>query len=124
MVFFIAPVIRTERYKKNWSRLRKEKETMIYNDYPAVRVTVLDQNGQEVPEYGIQCEFLTPCLTRSQARVQRQMKSEHQTEGNSKVISLTRKKRQREREERVETIYSVLTLVFIGISLFLLTLLG
>lgn len=93
---------------------------MIYNDYPAIRVSVLDQNGQEVPEYGIQCEFLTPCLTRSQARVQRQMKSEQ----DSKVISLTRKKRQREREERVEIIYSVLTLVFIGISLFLLTLLG
>lgn len=121
MVFFIAPVIRTERYKKNWSRLRKEKETMIYNDYPAVRVLVLDQNGQEVPEYGIQCEFLTPCLTRSQARVQRQMKFERQTERDSKVISLTRKKRH---EERVEMIYSVLTLVFIGISLFLLTLLG
>ena len=95
---------------------------MIYNDYPAVRVLVLDQNGQEVPEYGIQCEFLTPCLTRSQARVRRQM-SEHQTE-NSKIVSLTRKKRQRQREERVEIIYSVLTLVFIGISLFLLTLLG
>lgn len=97
---------------------------MIYNDYPAVRVPVLDQNGREVPEYGIQCEFLTPCLTRSQARVQRQMKSDHQTEGDSKIISLTRKKRQHEREERVEMIYSVLTLVFIGISLFLLTLLG
>ena len=79
MVFFIAPVIRTERYKKNWSRLRKEKETMIYNDYPAVRVTVLDQNGQEMPEYGIQCEFLTPCLTRSQARVRREMQSEYRT---------------------------------------------
>nr|DAJ62536.1 MAG TPA: hypothetical protein [Caudoviricetes sp.] len=123
MVFFIALVIRTERYKKNWSRLRKEKETMIYNDYPAVRVTVLDQNGQEMPEYGIQCEFLTPCLTRSQARVRREMQSEYRTE-NSKIIPMDRKKRQREREERVETIYSVLTLVFIGISLFLLTLLG
>ena len=97
---------------------------MIYNDYPAVRVLVLDQNGQEVPEYGIQCELLTPCLTRSQARVRRQMKSDHQTEGDSKIISLMRKKRQHEREERVEMIYSVLTLVFIGISLFLLTLLG
>lgn len=96
---------------------------MIYNDYPAVRVLVLDQNGQEVPEYGIQCEFLTPCLTRSQARVRREMQSEYRTE-NSKIIPMDRKKRQREREERVETIYSVLTLVFIGISLFLLTLLG
>lgn len=96
---------------------------MIYNDYPAVRVTVLDQNGQEMPEYGIQCEFLTPCLTRSQARVRREMQSEYRTE-NSKIIPMDRKKRQREREERVETIYSVLTLVFIGISLFLLTLLG
>ena len=96
---------------------------MIYNDYPAVRVTVLDQNGQEMPEYGIQCEFLTPCLTRSQARVRREMQSEYRTE-NSKIIPMDRKKRQHEREERVETIYSVLTLVFIGISLFLLTLLG
>lgn len=124
MVFFIAHVIRTERYKKNWSRLGKEKETMIYNDYPAIRVPVFDQNGKEVPEYGIQCEFLTPCLTRSQARIRREMQSKHQTEGDSKVISLTRKKRQHEREERVETIYSVLTLVLIGASLFLLTLLG
>lgn len=96
---------------------------MIYNDYPAIRVSVLDQNGQEVPEYGIQCEFLTPCLTRSQARVRREMQSEYRTE-NSKIIPMDRKKRQREREERVEIIYSVLTLVFIGISLFLLTLLG
>ena len=96
---------------------------MIYNDYPAVRVTVLDQNGQEMPEYGIQCEFLTPCLTRSQARVRREMQSEYRTE-NSKIIPMDRKKRQREREERVETIYSVLTLVLIGASLFLLTLLG
>lgn len=92
---------------------------MVYNDYPAVRVPVLDPHGQEVPEYGIQCEFLTPCLTRSQARVRREMKSEYQTE-NSKA----RKKRQRQREERVEIIYSVLTLVLIGASLFLLTLLG
>lgn len=96
---------------------------MIYNDYPAVRVTVLDQNGQEMPEYGIQCEFLTPCLTRSQARVRREMQSEYRTE-NSKIIPMDRKKRQHEREERVEIMYSVLTLVFIGISLFLLTLLG
>lgn len=96
---------------------------MIYNDYPAIRVPVLDQNGQEMPEYGIQCEFLTPCLTRSQARVRREMQSEYRTE-NSKIIPMDRKKRQREREERVETIYSVLTLVLIGASLFLLTLLG
>lgn len=96
---------------------------MIYNDYPAVRVPVLDPHGQEVPEYGIQCEFLTPCLTRSQARVCRQMTSA-QTEKDSKIVSMTRKKRQRQREERVEIIYSVLTLVLIGASLFLLTLLG
>ena len=96
---------------------------MIYNDYPAVRVPVLDPHGQEVPEYGIQCEFLTPCLTRSQARVRRQMQSEYRTE-NSKVIPMARKKRQRQREERVEIIYSVLTLIFIGVILFLLTLLG
>ena len=96
---------------------------MVYNNYPAVRVPVLDQNGQEVPEYSIQCEFLTPCLTRSQARVRRQMKSEYQTE-NSKIIPMERKKRQREREERVEIIYSVLTLALIGATLFLLTLLG
>lgn len=96
---------------------------MVYNNYPAVRVPVLDPQGQEVPEYGIQCEFLTPCLTRSQARVRRQM-SEYRTEENSKVIPMTRKKRQCQREERVEIIYSVLTLIFIGIILFLLTLLG
>ena len=96
---------------------------MIYNDYPAMRVPVLDPQGLEVPEYGIQCEFLTPCLTRSQARVRRQMTSA-QTEKDSKVIPLARKKRQRQREERVEIIYSVLTLVLIGASLFLLTLLG
>ena len=123
MVFFIAHVIRTERYEKNWSKLREEKTKMIYNDYPAIRVSVLDQNGQEVPEYGIQCEFLTPCLTRSQARVRREMQSEYRTE-NSKIIPMDRKKRQHEREEKVEMIYSVLTLIFIGISLFLLTLLG
>ena len=94
---------------------------MVYNNYPAIRVPVLDPHGQEVPEYGIQCEFLTPCLTRSQARVRRQMQSEYE---NSKIVSMARKKRQRQREERVEIIYSVLTLVLIGASLFLLTLLG
>ena len=96
---------------------------MEYNKGNAVRVPVLDQYGRELPEYGIQCEFLTPCLTRSQARVRRQM-SEHQTEGDSKIVSMARKKRQRQREERVEIIYTVLTLVLIGASLFLLTLLG
>ena len=96
---------------------------MVYNDYPAIRVPVLDPHGQEVPEYGIQCEFLTPCLTRSQARVRRQITSV-QTKKDSKIVSMARKKRQRQREERVEIIYSVLTLVLIGASLFLLTLLG
>ena len=99
---------------------------MEYDKSPAKRVYVIDaRTGLPHPDYGVMYSPST-CLTLSQAAIAREKRQAADTEAreHSRVISLHKKQRQRQREQFCIFMQTILGCCLFAVLAFALILLG